>query len=263
MNAERLFDFHRAALTAFKFLCFASFLSCGFSWGKIGETQQEMIFRLGEPESRTEIFCDFDLGDFSLSAHFDNGICVEEDYNITRIKGHKRERIRRIELLLRDASGGKDWDIVNIENGEVEWETKDGTLSAVLSSEEVTGGSRDYPESWVAEYLTVTSVAFQVEEDKRHQKLLEAERRDFPYPLLRILALGISGWLAFVFWRAKRHMLSVVLWVFVIAANPFVPLPKVPILFGGILIVGCVAFGGVAALGFWLVKRDSSSTTEK
>lgn len=256
MNSESSQNGFLPPWRVFKVSLLATLLSCGYAWGEIGETQQEMIQRLGEPETKTETSYHFTLKDLSLSARFKGGICVEEDYDITRIKAQNRERIQRIELLLSEASGGKSWDIVNLSGEEVKWETKDGTLNAILYSQEESGGSRDDPDSWTAEYLTVTSVAFQVEEDERSKKLLEAEERDYPNPLLRIVILGVLGWLAVVFWREKRLMLSVIFWAFIIAANPFVPLPKVPIFFGGILILGCVAFGGMAALGYWVVKRE-------
>lgn len=234
-----------------------SLLSSGYAWGRIGETQQEMFRRLGEPETKTETFYHFTLKDSSLSARFKSGICVEEDYEITRIKAQKRERIQRIELLLSEASGGKDWDIVNLSGGEVEWETKDGTLNAILYSQEESGGSRDDPDSWTAEYLRVTSVAFQLEEIERIDKRLEDKNRNYPYPLIRIVILGILGCWAVVCWREKRLKISVILWIFIFAANPFVPLPKVPIVLGYFLLAGCagvVLFFLLGLIGLLLAK---------
>lgn len=217
-----------------------SFLVVVHASARVGETREEMIQRLGEPESKGKVFTCFKLGDIFLMARFEKDVCVEEEYDITNLEAKKRERLNRIESLLSDASGGKSWEIVDLSGAGVKWSTEDGALSAELQCEEESGGSRDDYYTTTAEYLTVTSNAFQAAEIERIRKNTEASERNYPNPFLRIVILLILGFVALSLLLHERHKLSAILGAFILAANPFVPLPKVPIVYGGILLTGCV-----------------------
>lgn len=116
----------------FTVLLLFSWLACAPAGAKIGETQEEMIQRLGEPKVKIEAYCWFSLQDVYITASFNNGVCYGEMYDLDKLKANGRERVKRIEALLRGSSGDRPWEIVNLSGAGVEWETTDGALKAKL-----------------------------------------------------------------------------------------------------------------------------------
>jgi hypothetical protein len=165
---------------------------------KIGESREEMIRRLGTPTYEIDTYCHFSLGEVDMSARFYEGNCFEIEYEIGGVKARRQERVKRINSLLMEASGGREWNIADLSGGGVIWETADGKLEAILENREESGGTKDDPETLLMEYLTITDL---IVDERRREEVAEkidlkqsSNRKLFFVLIIPALLISILIW---------------------------------------------------------------------